>query len=281
LLPTHERLAELEKEAGPLTPWHPDNSVRYEQYDDRVGVLGDVTAGLLVDFYNSSNDLAFQVLDHVRSGGSRLGVAFDMMLATAHALSRNGLPTAGRSFRSHAEAFLNVTDAGRVLRPTWDRHYETTSGQLRDRVWTVVDAIDGGVDRPRFVTEWVELLRPIRDRAQTEAEDGNLRLTVGDDPAAPLGRFAASAPLTDLSPFHRDVEAAGPSWRELAGSPWFTAYRIALNFTYLQLTRLGVTPTERFMLCHLAANAVDDAYRTTHPVAERRPTRLEDEVTRR
>ena len=37
---------------------------------------------------------------------------------------------------------------------------------------------------------------------------------------------------------------------------------LALNCTYLHLTRLGVQPVERLMLCHLAANAVEDAYGT-------------------
>jgi hypothetical protein len=33
-----------------------------------------------------------------------------------------------------------------------------------------------------------------------------------------------------------------------------------LNYTYLHMTRLGITPTERFLLCHLAANAVEECY---------------------
>jgi hypothetical protein len=33
-----------------------------------------------------------------------------------------------------------------------------------------------------------------------------------------------------------------------------------LNLTYLMLTRLGISPAERFLLCHLAANAVEDQY---------------------
>jgi len=63
-----------------------------------------------------------------------------------------------------------------------------------------------------------------------------------------------------LSPFHRRLDA-GTYWREhVKFAPWFGAYRLSLNCTYLQLTRLGVTPAARFRLCYLAARAVEDCY---------------------
>ncbi|WP_345406501.1 hypothetical protein [Nonomuraea salmonea] len=33
-----------------------------------------------------------------------------------------------------------------------------------------------------------------------------------------------------------------------------------LNYTYLHLTRLGLTPLDRFRTCHLLADAVEDVY---------------------
>jgi hypothetical protein len=40
----------------------------------------------------------------------------------------------------------------------------------------------------------------------------------------------------------------------------FRHYRLLLNLLYLQLTRLGVRPAERFLLGHLIANTVEDVY---------------------
>jgi len=45
----------------------------------------------------------------------------------------------------------------------------------------------------------------------------------------------------------------------LVDDPEFKRYRLLLNYTYLHLARLGVTGYERFRLCHLAANAVEEA----------------------
>ena len=41
---------------------------------------------------------------------------------------------------------------------------------------------------------------------------------------------------------------------------WFAKFRLMLNYTYLHLTRLGLAPAERFLLCHLAANAAEDLF---------------------
>jgi hypothetical protein len=42
--------------------------------------------------------------------------------------------------------------------------------------------------------------------------------------------------------------------------PRFLRYRLMLNYTYLHLTRLGVPGLHRYLLCHLAANAVEEVY---------------------
>jgi hypothetical protein len=42
--------------------------------------------------------------------------------------------------------------------------------------------------------------------------------------------------------------------------PEFLHYRMALNYTYLHLTRLGLVPMERFRAGHLLANAVEAVY---------------------
>ncbi|MFC7111084.1 hypothetical protein ACFQQB_68225 [Nonomuraea rubra] len=54
-----------------------------------------------------------------------------------------------------------------------------------------------------------------------------------------------------------------------------------LNYTYLHLTRLGLTPLDRFRTCHLLADAVEDVYGLSGLDALRRftaprPIRIEE-----
>ncbi|MFI6737677.1 lantibiotic dehydratase C-terminal domain-containing protein [Nonomuraea sp. NPDC050451] len=70
-------------------------------------------------------------------------------------------------------------------------------------------------------------------------------------------------------PFVREWAALLEEYRRRAGAllddgrltdPAFLRYRVLLNYTYLHLTRLGLTPLDRFRTCHLPADAVEDVY---------------------
>ncbi|MFG6198652.1 hypothetical protein [Nonomuraea sp. JJY05] len=52
-----------------------------------------------------------------------------------------------------------------------------------------------------------------------------------------------------------------PAYHEaIFTDPAFLRYRVLLNYTYLHLIRLGLTPLDRFRTCHLLADAVEDVY---------------------
>lgn len=248
-LPLHRRLAGLEAEPGPLLPWHPDNTIQPADHDRRLPVLGSQEmADLLADFYVGTTDLGFQALDRVRRREeSRLGVAFDLMIATCHVFYRGGITNGFLSFRSHAEVFLHSWLGGGALRPVWDRHYSRQADTLVQRVRAIVAALDREQSATPFAG-WVDAVTPI---AQRGLELMKVRRRTEDQDR--WGRLA------ELSPFHRVLES-GTQWHERRDSDWFAGFRMVLNFLYLHLTRLGVTPTERFLLCHLAANTVENAY---------------------
>jgi hypothetical protein len=260
LLPLHRRLAEVELDDGPLLPWVPDNTILDARFESRAEVLRSTDAfDLLTGFYADTNELTFAMTEHLRSGrGTPLGLAFDLLIATAQALSRGGVRGAFLSFRSHAEAFCNVTSDGQRLRPIWDDLYAKQSTTLTERVRTVVAAVDS---RPPeitvpFVEDWVAALTPLKQRAGELMAQDRLPMTFPDQIAGRPGEPV----LTELSPFHRDLEAHEQWWDEVRSASWFAQYRLVLNYTYLHLTRLGIQPVQRFLLCHLAANAIQDAY---------------------
>jgi hypothetical protein len=254
LLPVHQRLAALEQESGPLLPWCPDNSIQDAAFDARLDQLGSVEAvELLADFHVATTGLTFDMLERIAGRpAARLNLAFDLMIATAHGLTRNGITGAFMSFRSHAEAFLSSVAEGRGLRPAWDAHYAKHADALTTRVRRVVDALDGRPADVPFVTDWIGALTPIQRRGEELIAAGRLSLNA----AAP---DAARVRAGELSEFHTRL-LANQRWRETLAADWFASYRLVLNYTYLHLTRLGVRPAERFLLGHLAANAVEQAY---------------------
>jgi hypothetical protein len=251
-LPMHQRLATLERETGPLLPWHPDNSIHVEDHDQRVDVHGGRRmAELLDDFYAGTTELAFEMTERAPAGSARLAVGFDLMVTAAHALSGVGITGGYLTYRSHAEAFLWTFTEGAGLRPAWDEHYRRHKATLHARLRRVVAALDGTAP-PKFpASAWATALDPYRSRAEQLIGLGQFAMSQGD------ARTAST--LGEASPFHR-AGYANPLWQEVQQSAGFQLYRLMLNYTYLHLSRLGVTPAERFLLCHLAANAVEDLY---------------------
>jgi Lantibiotic biosynthesis dehydratase C-term len=258
MLPAHRRLAELEDDPGPLLPYRADNSMAESPYEAPAAALGRAAAALVADFYHRSTDAAFDTIDlSERHARPRLQNGFDLMVATAHGLSRGGITGSFASFRSHAEAFLNGFPEGATLRPAWEAHAARHIGRLAERVRAVVSGIDGECEPPPLVRSWLDLMAPVRRQAGGLVANGSLTLDQEQPSTAPSPAFAG---LSELSPFHRELESAQRWRRDIRHSPDFAVYRVMLNCTYLHLTRLGILPVERFLLCHLAADAVEAAY---------------------
>jgi hypothetical protein len=247
LLANHRGLAEAEREPGPVWPWRPDNSVHEEPYDSRAEVLGGAEAAAVVaDFYLSANRAAFGALDAVRAGAGRLWTAFDLMLATAHTFAAGGVRSGYVSFRAHAEVFLAGDPAREPLRAAWDEHYAGAAPFLRDRL---ASAVDGAPSAP--VRDWLAAVRAVSERGFTLVDAGGMRMD-----RAPSGREAPPG----VTPFLRELITNQDFHHRLMPSAAFGRYRLLLNLLYLQLTRLGVRPVERFLLCHLIANTVEESY---------------------
>jgi len=249
----HERLARLEDDPGPLGPWYENNSMRTAPYEPGLG-------GIWTDFHVETTDLAIRMIDDLRGGRRRLTAGFDLLIATAHRLcGRTRTLTEGYpSFRSHAEGFLCGFPEGPAMRSRFDEQFIRHAGALVARMRTVVADLDE--DRPgaSFTDEWVRLLGDLQLRAGDLIAEG--RPVLRD--SAPQGYDPGRAPLSEASPFHRELETV-PAWPKIRVAAGFQTYRFALNCLYLHLTKLGVTPIERFLLCHLAANTVEAGYGVT------------------
>ncbi|WP_166427735.1 thiopeptide maturation pyridine synthase [Nonomuraea mesophila] len=260
-LPRHRLLAVREQEPGPLAPWPPDNSLRDAPYDSRRHVLGsDEAVGLLTDFYVEATPLLFGMLEHVRAGrDSKAGLALSLMLTIAHTSQR--IDRSYLSFRMHAEGYLTWAADPAAARASFERAYGERRAALTGRVRDVVACLDDpAAPAVAFVREWADLLERYRRRV-TELDDGRmiqpmiepgeaLRVRPGDPPAPHREPSELQRLVFDNPAYHEAIFA----------DPAFRRYRVLLNYTYLHLTRLGLTPLDRFRTCHLLADAVEEVY---------------------
>ncbi|MEU4403030.1 thiopeptide maturation pyridine synthase [Streptosporangium sp. NPDC023963] len=243
-LARHRLMAAREQEHGPLTPWPADNSIVEFPFDDRRHVLGgDEGVDLLTAFYSDSTPLLFAMLDHCRDGrDTKSDLAMALLLTVAH--TSHPIERSYLSFRVHAEGYLTWSRDPEAARRSFDEVYGSRRALLTQRVRQVVDTIDAGGDSP-FVREWAALVETYRARADRVV---HLLPAMDDTPAETRGELHT---LMFGTPGYR---------RDMFARPDFLRYRVVLNYTYLHLTRLGLTPLDRFRTCHLLANAVEEVY---------------------
>ena len=254
----HVRLAEQERERGPLTPWAPNNTVAVEPYDQRLHVLGGpAAADLLADYYVDTNDIVFDILDWVRGGGSRMALAVDVFIGVANRF----LPpvTYGyMSYRGHADAFLAKLPDG--VRERFDRVYEANAEYFRQRVVEITAAADHHDVMP--FSALPDVLLRYRNQANQLIESGELALNTdtNGDPEAWGSTWSA---WSDRSPFHRTLGGHRTAADQLGGWNTFQQYRVVLNWLYLNMYRIGIGELERNLVCHVVSRAVEDVHGVT------------------
>ncbi|WP_432043925.1 thiopeptide maturation pyridine synthase [Streptomyces cadmiisoli] len=248
----HERLAFTEWETGPLTPFHPDNSVQFEPFDDRKRILGsDDAVELLGWFHARSTPLAFQILSEAPERSQRLAVAFDLMAATSCLVF--SVERTANSYRSHSEAFIATSSDPDRTRAHLDRQFVPRAAALRDRLAAVVAAVEADSDTFAHVQQWSVLVRELHQRGTALLKAGRISFNGTDTEREDLDEKAMTEEFFRRSPFHRSIDPA--QYRELLATVEYQAYRLVINSQYLLMTRIGLRPADRFTLCHLVAGA--------------------------
>ncbi|MFG2720065.1 thiopeptide maturation pyridine synthase [Streptomyces sp. NPDC048416] len=269
LLPLHRRLAAAEREPGALTPFYPDNSITWQEHDRRVDVLGcPVGADELALFYRNTNGLMFEHLEAVAAGLPRETLALRLMLATAHTLCRHPQDPSIRrgfvSFRSHADGYLSTV--GPEVRDAFERRYAANRAVLTEQVRAVVAAFGSAATGPGAASDsgaaalrrWVATIDPLGSRWTALYEAGEIpEADIPSDEENGIGELVTTSPL------HRAISGSATYKQMMYRDPRFLRYRLMLNYTYLHLSRLGLSGLTRYLLCHLAADAVEDVYGVT------------------
>jgi hypothetical protein len=244
----HRRLASLEGVSEPLTPLEEDNTLVFEvERESR----DPAKAQCLREFYLATNGLVFGDLKEIAGGFSSIyDLAIDLMIVAGQHFYRSPSEPSLReslvSFRSHADAFIANTPRPDAVRA----HFQSQSRLLR----AVVS------ERIRRLETWSADERHLLAFARP-LEIGTEQLA-SLDPSIVFGDRGLEWSETWLvnSSLHATI-AASPSYRRfMFESAWFLRYRISLNLTYLHLSRLGLLPVERYMLCQLVADAAEEVY---------------------
>jgi hypothetical protein len=254
-LAEHRRLAEYEQERGPLTPWASNNSVEFAEHDQRLHVLGSPAAAtLMAGYYAATNDVVLDIIAWNRNGGSRMALAIDLFIATAHRF----LPPVSygfMSYRGHADAYLaKVPD---VVRDRFDEVYLANADHFQQRVRTVTAAVDE--HRPLPFGALIDVLARYRHSATELMERGELTLDGGqDEEVLPWGENWAA--WSDRSEFHQVLGGHRGAADALGGWGPFRQFRVTLNWLYLNMYRIGINERERNLVCHIVSRAVEDVY---------------------
>ncbi len=255
-LAAYQKLAEQEQETGALLPLRPNNSIMYEDYSRRLHVLGSVeAAGLLEAFYVETTKLTFEMLEHIRSNDDRLELSFDLMIAVAHVLG-SGIARGFLSYRSHSEAFILNSSNPAALRTSCRERYETLSEALVQRLERVLKTFDAKEGDVPFVHEWVE----ISDRFWRQAQPLVASEKISFDTETGRGGRRWNPEMLEHSAFHQSIQNNDAYVAAMQKDLWFRCYRLVLNYLYLHLNRLGIKPLERYLLCYLLANAVEELF---------------------
>lgn len=249
------RLAELESDQGPFLPLMSDAHVDMIRAPERTEMVGgSAGAKALECFYVETTRSGLGVLEHLDHPAELRQFAFDLMIATVHAFSGVGLARGFVSFRSHSEAFLNWWPEGKGLREKWDRMSRKAAETLDERAHQIVTQLDCGEALSPLVESWLSSSSGTFQDSAYQISAGRLSI---DPPWSTASRNDAPFDVS-ASPFHA-AEQTGTTLNII----WFSQYRLLLNYSYLQLTRLGIKPGERFLLCHLAADCAERLFEVT------------------
>lgn len=244
---------------GPYLPLRPDNSVHVVPYEARTEILGGAEMVCEMETYLSAvRTVLFDLLARTRDNKAlRLTSVFACMTLLA-CLYPGGLRYGHLSFRSHAEAYL--AGNGPQMRAQFERARDRNLAELVRTMEQLLGALQDGMFRGRdeLLVQWSAVHAGFFERylALSSARK------IPDHFAAARSYAAAAGGFT-----YFDQDRVGPqsefhsvgtdASRAMYHSPAFDAYRLLLNFFYLNLPTLDVDASAKFLLCFLVAEVAE------------------------
>ncbi|WP_369831286.1 hypothetical protein [Cryobacterium sp. N21] len=246
----HTKLATYEKNTGVLFPWQRDGQVTRSAYkpagEDRQA--NSALNGILIEFQRRSLELDVLSMTSLTKPADLLAYAFDLITVVSHSFADGSIQSGFVSLKSHSEAYLAGGGMAET-RGAWEKMYLAGGSSMRERLSNIVEAAGSGQSESR-IQNFVDIL----------IETAGVAPLSEIFPASPAKTGARSVDMWPTSAFHARL-AANSRWQlDTRESDWFRRFRLVLNLTYLHLTKAGLTPHQRFMICTLISNSVEDLY---------------------
>jgi len=241
LLRLYEQLGRVEREEHPYGPFVPDNTVLETEYDSRSRFnFEGYSSEQMANTMTSLIPVTFGIIQSTKYRGHDRELA---LLLLMFCLANNGKKNS-LSFHSHAEGFLHmVKDRDKVLR-LFEERYE----KIEDSSLNLANCIFQG--EHQNLSSSLQDIRLLWNEAsqlffRSASTVGETHFQTVSQPGAPKG-----------SAFHSEVYAS-PEIVNYLNSQSFQVVRLALNYLYLLVAQVGLTPMDKFFLCWSAARTID------------------------
>ncbi|WP_458232966.1 lantibiotic dehydratase [Roseateles sp. P5_E8] len=261
------KLALFELDPEPALPLLTNNTVTAAPYVRPKALKLEAFAAAREDFQVAALPLTLKLLRGKVDGNDEFMLTLAAMLAlVGQTYEIGGLSRGYVSLRSHAEYFFAAHDDGGKLRGRFD----ALDQRLGERVGEVLRAVlDGRLDSLALAPEFKQVLAEWQTVLASTAE-ANRRIVhqhydvlLADDTFDRLQGSVTGQGSDFQTRMRQRVpseigRALGQARGMLAMStPQIMAYRTTVNFFYTLLPLLGVSPMQKFCLCHLVALGVE------------------------
>lgn len=266
-----ERLGTLELESGPYSPLYPDHELHVEPFYSDVNILGGMKQVELKDklLTHAMPMIMALLLETQNHKERRLYYVLQMMVMLADQYPKGGLARGQLSYRSHLEDFLFEHDKKDKLRGIFQYKYEGIKQDVIHLVDTTLQQLNCGqyIGDDPLLQRWSGVLQYF----WSESYDYAARKDIIEE-ASHLQEVAAqineeahekwSWDDRQYSEFHQALRGMNEK-PERIGTVNFSAYRWNVNMFYLLLPLLDVSPQERYYLCFVLLEAVEDVLGVT------------------
>lgn len=274
------QLAMSELEPPPYSPLMQNNTVTVGAYQRSQSINIEGFHGTKERFLTHSTPLLFALLKLKKADPNMFFTTLVYMLAATAAQFRPyGLKRGYISFRSHAEFFFEHFDQGNQLRAKFDALDKNYSALIDANIEQValnqLDAIQLHPGQKTILQNWHQVLnQTFNDNLSVVNENYEAIINEDNEVSSTEQNFATLA-----ESISRDVpeEIDKPSkvyntgkvvnsameheeGRRLFRSHDFIAYRTTVNYFYLLLPVLDITPIQKFSICHLVANSTERVF---------------------
>ena len=272
-----QKLGITELESGPFLPLYANNSFFIAPYIENEALMITPVADSKALFLGRAFPHAMRLLEIKRERG---GDFFFVMLVTMLAMigrtfRLGGLARGYISFRSHADFFFAAYDEGDSLRTRFNLLDQKLGGEIDKAISAVLQ--ENSTPMPNdedslnsFLLEWDHIVRQTESR-NFEVVQANAESLLGNNTHLDMAeQLRSQAPEDFVAQFEgRSVSEIGDmllntkQGQELQHVPEFVAYRMSVNFFYSMLPLIGVSPVQKFAICHLVANSMERLTGTT------------------